>query len=139
MAKCQQRVPQALWARTMTDVVSAQKLQLWDLVSSLTRDDVEELGGSFRAKFKQSRPILAIGSGPIPGSAKRAVRRLVREQNPLVIRMSNYKKDAELPRIAPDVLAMTCVTHDRATLLRECEVKRKTYTYTCPGGPSGPP
>ena len=106
---------------TAMEISMAQKLKAFDLISSFKHKEFEELGGSWRSKFRNEKPILIVGNGPVLPSVRRAAYAYVSRHRPTVIAMNNFRKQAPLKRICPNIVAITRATRQREEVLKWCQ------------------
>ena len=95
----------------------AQKQKLWQELTTSPRSVVEQLRGSLRHKFKNRRPFLVIGNGPVTRSGKKKVARLQREEHAVVVTINDHRAQSAFKRIRPDIVAVNEYTRRRCRVL----------------------
>ena len=114
----------------MTELNRAQKRKAYELITSFKGADIEERGGSWRAKFANRKPVLIVGNGPVPASARRSAYAYVSRWRPIVIAMNNFLEQAPLKQIRPDIVAITRSTRRLGAVTKWCQTNHASVLVT---------
>ena len=112
-------------------ICAQQKRKFWSEVATGARAAVEELGGSLRNKFKKKRPFLVLGNGPVPEGKRRAVLRMVRNEEPVVVAINDYRAQSAFPRVKPHIVVVNERTRRRCHVLRAAAAASATAFILC--------
>ena len=100
----------------------AQKRKLWqDVRTAAAGACVEELRGSLRSRFRESRPFLVLGNGPVPEGKRRAALRVLRDVQPVVVAINDHRAQSAFRRVKPRIVVVNDHTRRRDYVLGAAE------------------
>ena len=102
--------------------ICAQKQKFWqDVTTAAAGACVEELRGSLRSRFRESRPFLVLGNGTVPDGKRRAATRVLRDEQPVVVAINDHRAQSAFKRVKPRIVAVNEHTRRRDYVLGAAE------------------
>ena len=103
---------------SMQLAICAQKQKMWlDVTTAAAGACWEELHGSLRSRFKESRPFFVLGNGPVPDGKRRAVMRVLRNEQPVVVAINDHRAQSAFKRVKPRIVVVNEHTRRRDYVL----------------------